>query len=85
MLCRTATQIIRDDFVRVHAFVPSLWNIPLPRKPLLDAPMKEGRIHAIDDKWGRRYSVRNVIDFILAETGRTLFSTADNAVTTLLV
>lgn len=75
MLCKTAIQIIRDDFVGVASFVPVLWNVPIPRKRQLDGLMNEGRIRAVKGARGFRYSVRNLVDLIQHQTGRRLLST----------
>ena len=77
LLCRTAIQIIGDDFAKIQrrCVFRALWDKPIPTERTLARLADGGEVRWVPGASSRRYAVRDIVNIMQRETGVILFRT----------
>jgi ribosomal protein L37AE/L43A len=75
MLCKTAIQMIDDEFVRVPSYLPALWNRRIPTENAIAKLRDDGRLRTITESWGARLSVRDLVRIVQDDGDQRMFVT----------
>jgi len=76
LLCKTAIQLVDNQFTRRPSFVPQLWGREMPRRDLLRALGQAGGIDWRDSQHDApNFSMRGIVDLVQRESGQILFRT----------
>jgi hypothetical protein len=73
VLCKTAVQIINDDFVGVPSCVRALWRQPMPQKSIINQMRASGRLRTIAGKARHLVAVRDFIALLQEDTAQEIF------------
>ena len=78
MLCKTALQVIADDFVGVPSYLTVLWGIPAPSRQAIKMLRDEGRVRTRTAKAIYRdlVSVRDLIGVVQEDGERRIYDIA---------
>lgn len=74
-LCKTATQIIDDQFVQLPSYLPELWNRPIPNADTIKKLREAGRLRGVPAPWRDRLSVRDLVRIVQEDGDRRIFVT----------
>lgn len=75
LLCRTAIQIIDDEFVQLPSYLPSLWNRDMPNANAVARLREAGRLRGKPALWRDRLSVRDLVRIVQDDGDRRIFVT----------